>query len=151
MVVMLRQCCCGCSLKTGSIIIGVLELIAGISNLVVGITSASSSYSDVEGAAIAIAVFSALLIVVAICLITGAVNSNAFLLVPWMLFNFVFMIVYAVTNIIIAAQNIADGYPEAGAGNIIGVVIYVLLQVYFILVVYSLFRELKGTAPPTNA
>ncbi|KAJ4450673.1 hypothetical protein ANN_02102, partial [Periplaneta americana] len=80
---------------------------------------------NVEGAGIAIAVFSALLIVVAICLITGAVNGNPFLLVPWMLFNFVFMIVYAVTNIIIAAQNIADGYPEAGAGNIIGVVIYV--------------------------
>jgi hypothetical protein len=28
MVVMLRQCCCGCSLKTGTIIIGITEAVS---------------------------------------------------------------------------------------------------------------------------
>jgi len=28
MVIMLRQCCCGCTLKTGTIILGVLNIVS---------------------------------------------------------------------------------------------------------------------------
>jgi len=34
MVVMLRQCCCGCSLATGTIIIGIVETVGGFVKVV---------------------------------------------------------------------------------------------------------------------
>jgi len=158
MVVMLRQCCCGCSLKTGAIILGVLNIIGGVWNLISGIMAASvSDYFDEDTKKVLVpvgavlAVFGAILVLVSICLIIGAQKGNPVLLVPWMVFVIVFLVANTVLYIVYAVQYFAINDTTNGAGNIIAAIIYLLLQTYFLLVVYSLYRELKGTAPPNSA
>lgn len=158
MVVMLRQCCCGCTLKTGTIILGVLNALGGLGNLIQGITAASlgdsigTEYKDtIIAVGVVLAVIGAILLLVSICLIVGAQKNNPVLLMPWMVYTIIFVIVNTVLYIVNAAQYFEMGWSTQGTGNIIGAVIYILLETYFLLVVYSLFRELRGTAPPTNA
>nr|AGM32456.1 zinc metalloprotease-like protein [Coptotermes formosanus] len=158
MVVMLRQCCCGCTLKTGTTILGVLNLLGALANLIQGITAAAVAdsinveYKDtIVAIGAVVAVFGGIMLVVAICLLVGASKDNPVLLIPWMVYTVLFVIAYTVLQIVNAVQYFDMGYPESGAGSIVGVIIYILLETYFILAVYSLYRELKGTASPTFA
>lgn len=154
---MLRQCCCGCTLKTGTIILGVLDAIAAAYYLISSIVVASAAiavddknktYLETAATlATVLAVFSAVLLLVAICLIVGAANSKPNLLIPWMGYTIVFIVENTVVNIYYAVQYFELAEGAFGAGMIVGAVIYLLLQLYFLLVVYSLFRELRGTSP----
>jgi len=158
MVVMLRQCCCGCTLKTGTIILGVLNILGGLVNLITGIAAGVAS-DFVEGESktvvvtvgVVLAVLGGILLLVSICLIIGAAKDNPALLVPWLVFTVVFLIVNTVLNIVSAAEYFALKDIAGGAGNLVAAAIYILLEIYFLLVVYSLYRELKGTAPPNQA
>lgn len=154
---MLNQCCCGCELKTGTIIIGVLDGIAALYSLVTSIVAASAaivvgdknqSYLEtVATLSIVLAVFSALLLLVSICLLVGAAKEKPSLLIPWMVYSLVFIVENTVVNIYYAVQYIGMSEGVIAAGVIIGAIVHLLLQVYFLLVVYSLFRELKRTSP----
>jgi hypothetical protein len=157
MVMMLRQCCCGCTLKTGTIIIGVLTILGGLGNLIGGITTAvraADNFVDAEsvqvfvGVGAVLAVLGAILLVFSVLLIIGAQNDRPSLLVPWMVYTIVFLITNTVLYIFEAAEYFSRYDNVNGAGNIVAAVIFVLLQTYFLLVVYSLYRELRGTAPP---
>ena len=47
MVVMLRQCCCGCTLKTGTIILGVLNIVsANFPSTFIAVYRIGSSFSQ---------------------------------------------------------------------------------------------------------
>jgi uncharacterized membrane protein len=156
---MLRQCCCGCTLKTGTIIIGVLNIIGGAGNLILGITSATAAsqyISDPEirnvviGTGATLAVFGAILLLFSICLIIGAQNEKPALLVPWMVYTIIFLIVNTIIYIVQAVQLFRANDASNGAVNIVAATLFVLLQTYFLLVVYSLYREQKGTAPTSS-
>jgi len=158
MVIMLRQCCCGCTLKTGTIILGVLNILGGLANLITGITTAVVGDTfDAEtkqvfvGVGAVLAVIGGILLLVAICLVIGAIKENPALLVPWMVYVIIFMIANTILYILYAAEYFSVNDAANGTGNIIAALIYLLLQTYFLLVVYSLYRELKGTAPPNHA
>jgi len=51
MVIMLRQCCCGCTLKTGTIIIGVLNIVsANFPSNFIAVYRSGSSFSEEQTA-----------------------------------------------------------------------------------------------------
>jgi hypothetical protein len=52
-------------------------------------------------------------------------QDNPVLLIPWMVYTVLFVIAYTVLQIINAVQYFDMGYPESGAGSIVGVIIYI--------------------------
>ncbi|PSN50980.1 hypothetical protein C0J52_08603 [Blattella germanica] len=165
MVVMLRQCCCGCTLKTGTLIIGILNALGGLGNLINGIVYAGYDYNSLEYYGngqeyidafetiqvimIVILVVSAILLIVALCLIAGAVTGNPTLLLPWLVYSICYLCVNTILYIVMGsiAAGVTNGGAAAASFFVVGL-IYFALEAYFILVVYSFYRELKGTAPP---
>ncbi|XP_021919318.1 uncharacterized protein LOC110829656 [Zootermopsis nevadensis] len=162
-VPMLNQCCCGCTLKTGSIIIGTLNAVFSGIYFITGIITAgvaanaanspnsaqenSDTWSSIEAVYIAYAVFAAVLCLVAVCLIVGAVNGNPVLLLPWLGYASVSIIINFILSIVNAAYYISLSYAANGVLFLLGGFIGVCLEIYFILVVYSFYRQLKGTGP----
>jgi len=158
MVMMLRQCCCGCTLKTGAIIIGVIDIFFALGHLSIGIEFAVAGPfvhgplgAAFIGVGVVLAVLGAIMLAFCICLIIGADKGNPTLLVPWMVYTIVYMILNTILTAALAALLIASVFLTVfGILLIVELIIHFLLQTYFLLVVYSLYRELKGTAPPSN-
>ncbi|PSN33056.1 hypothetical protein C0J52_17758 [Blattella germanica] len=152
MVLMLRQCCCGCSLKTGTIIIGVLNLIGACFGVVNGILLASVSTKDgynAEGAksiGISICVFSAVMVLIASLLIVGATKGKPFLLLPWLICAIILTVIYVILYVVLGVSNFQQHQSQEGAIYIVSAIITALVETYFILVVYSLYREQRGNA-----
>jgi uncharacterized membrane protein YesL len=105
------------------------------------------SVSVFVGVSISFAVLGAIMLLVSISLVIGAKKCIPALLVPWMVYTIVFLITNTVLYILDAAQYFAFKYIAAGTGNIVAAIIYLLLNLYFLLVVYSRYRELKDPPP----
>ncbi|KAJ9596638.1 hypothetical protein L9F63_012335 [Diploptera punctata] len=146
MVVMLRQCCCGCSLKTGTIIIGVLNLIAACLGFGSGGVLLSQKETEFKTMGIVELILAAVLIIISILLIVGAMKDRPALLAPWMICAIIIMIVTIIIYIVGAAKAFQHSDSSTGVSYLISALIYSILETYFILVVYSLYRELRGNA-----
>lgn len=155
MVVKLRQCCCGCSLSTGTIIIGIIETVSGFLNVVLCFiaaieandlkkeTDALDALDTITVTNIILGIIAALATVLAVLLILGAKWRNTSYLLPWMIYTCFYIFATVISYVI---NTVA--YSEAGelllAGvSAFGAVLFVSIQAYFMLVVYSLYRELR--------
>ncbi|XP_046634281.1 uncharacterized protein LOC124313405 [Daphnia pulicaria] len=146
----INQFCCNCSLQTGSKVVGALSLILQIIGLVVFLISASSDASDVEGGIVSFKfigrIISTIFMVTAIIfvLVSATKNNRPMLLLPWLVLQVLSVITGIVSSLyigiclLIAVPNITGLiFMTLGLGaSIIGI--------YFWLVVYSYYHELKA-------
>lgn len=165
-----KTCCCCLSLRTGCIIIGVVELLGYLSIIASHSTSASKILGTIIG------------VVASVLLVYGAYKKNRFCLWPWIVINIISIIVLVVGLLMCAFAStiIVDIYNEAVAQGqiqptqddedtfkaagmafvvIIAVIILILIVILVLitLVAYSYVCELReeqerqnndGNAPP---
>ncbi|XP_077300668.1 uncharacterized protein LOC143921296 [Arctopsyche grandis] len=153
----LNTFCCGCTLKTGAIIVGVVDAIWVIIMLIVSIlvsvvlndpsidtTTETGDEQTLYSMFVAYSVFSAIYLIMAIMLIVGASKNSPNCLIPWLGYVFAYIIVYLVGAIINSISYFSLGNVGAACSFIISGILGISLQFYFFLVVYSLYRLLKN-------
>ncbi|XP_047114046.1 uncharacterized protein LOC124794370 [Schistocerca piceifrons] len=154
-VPMLDYCCCGCTLQTGSVLIGTFELVRSILALLESLIHFHPFQFNyklawtyfVDGYTIATSVFAVLMIAASILLIVAA-NKNRHRLVFW------WLIINSAITIILALSFPATMTLGFMYGSTPWMITYLVLgflelglEVYFMLVVYSYFRIIVERAP----
>ncbi|KAJ9582438.1 hypothetical protein L9F63_003236, partial [Diploptera punctata] len=126
---MLNACCCGCTLKTGTVIIGIIDIVIAAFNFIGGIVVASSieaiNQSDypglnleeyrslldtLEATMIVAAVIGAILFIVASLLIAASLYESPKLVIPWLVYTCLHMLFNLIVYII-------NGATYASLGN----------------------------------
>ncbi|KAJ9582439.1 hypothetical protein L9F63_003237 [Diploptera punctata] len=149
MVVMLRQCCCGCSLKTGSSIISITDSTIGLLSIVLAIAGPefAKDYHGMFEVVIASGVTGALLLMVSVLMFFGARSGQLRYLLPWLLYGCLYTVLSFIQHILLAVSNFNTDNTGMGIAFIVICIIHESLQIYSLLIVYSYYRELKGEAP----
>ncbi|XP_054263120.1 uncharacterized protein LOC128986665 [Macrosteles quadrilineatus] len=144
---MLKECCCGCSLKTGSMIIGFITMIwasiltyMAIMSLINGNYVIVSKDSNIDtvlescilGARTLQAIFSLFLII-------ATHKENAGLILPWLVVALVVVMMEGAYLATMASHlAIGDLNPR-----IVSLATHVSVTVYFFFVVYSYYRQVR--------
>ncbi|XP_067011936.2 uncharacterized protein [Anabrus simplex] len=161
-----KQCCCGCTLKTGSIVIGILEAVGcGLFLVIVILATAffaalrdnSMDQPDVtqeqlEAFHAAMAALVILMIVLAVNLVAqlvfaillacGASHENPSLIKPWIICSIVSLILSIILYIVSASIAIGNGETASGVQSLVSCALGSALKIYFIVVVRSYHLEL---------
>lgn len=153
MVPQLEQCCCGCELRTGSKFVGWIGAIFGTILFIIFLltTIGLFAYADqidpkkapkeaVLAAEIILIVTTALSLLRAlfsISLLIGAYQEKISYYLPWIIYTTVALVL----EFIILISSIFTGNTEAI--NIIRNFVTLCVDVYFVLVVYSDYRQQK--------
>ncbi|XP_049789924.1 uncharacterized protein LOC126195383 isoform X1 [Schistocerca nitens] len=154
MLPQLNHCCCGCSLQTGSILIGAYQLVRGlfeaISDLLLGIAGGRNGHGwDYlwDGFPYIEAILGILKIIAALVLIFGAnkerhrlifwclIINVALLIIEAALFPLTIVIFFVYANTIEAVITLLLGLGDFG------------LELYFLWVVFSYYRIIEERAP----
>ncbi|XP_054260882.1 uncharacterized protein LOC128985428 isoform X2 [Macrosteles quadrilineatus] len=156
----LTTCCCGCSLRTGTKIIGWLSLICGILMVILMGTSLTALYyledhpektpspesKEILDHLPALKALAMFLIVVhiltcglAFILLLGAYQNKAKFVLIW-------VVVSLTAEIMEQALNLAQTLTVSQGGIFYFNFIYFVIDLYFILVVYSFYREIKNVS-----
>lgn len=131
---MLSKCCCCVELRTGAIVIAVLQILGALGNLSNGLSWETLIYAVIGVACGA-------------CLLFGAIKNNA----VGTLINLILTAIGIVWTIIIAAiffygSAVAYHSDQATAWAIAGVVSLICagLNIYFWICVFSFHKEIKS-------
>ncbi|XP_029213022.2 uncharacterized protein LOC114976691 isoform X2 [Acropora millepora] len=151
MAVVVRSCCCGCSLKTGVLVIAFLSLIGGGYNIHSSFSSASEfsrgSYGglsppsaehlqvaiNLQKTAGALSVFQVL---TSLSLVAACILRNRLLVLP-----------YLVLNVILLGYNLGVVIYYIVVWKLISLIIFIAISwafsIYFLIVVYSFHEALR--------
>ncbi|XP_046665522.1 uncharacterized protein LOC124357620 isoform X2 [Homalodisca vitripennis] len=152
----LDSCCCGCSLKTGSKIIGWISMIANIVLVIIlGLALAGLYYieehrdkltpehKDVldhlsikKSAAIMMIIIHVIGCILSLILLIGVYQQKAKLVLTWVLIS----LTCALIEQLIIIFKLFTVYQAED----IGYIIWFLFRLYFFLVVYSFYREIQN-------
>ncbi|XP_073228217.1 uncharacterized protein [Porites lutea] len=160
MAILVRTCCCGCDLKTGILLIGILGVLGSGYGIYAGFNGAKTLINlkdeyrelDQEGVKLPIdykyykGVINLLYVAAAINILGLLVNlmllfsfctRNRFLALPYIIF-YAFSVLYSLA-VTIFLISIWHGFQYHFAVDMVAPVI----TIYFILVVYSYFESLR--------
>nr|CAH0109360.1 unnamed protein product [Daphnia galeata] len=151
MGVIVNKCCCGCSLQTGTKIIGSFHLVVGLISLIT-VVVITIIYRGIPVIVliftpVGIASFVIWIAVTIPVLIAASKNRRPGLLLPWLILNFLailFGLGYGLYNSI---ATVLPFYVGSGIVQIISIILGCALGIYFWLVIYSYRQELKEQLP----
>jgi len=129
-----NSCCCGCTLKTGSLIIGILYLIGSLGGTIQYGYAAVATHHGILWFS---AVVYVIQLIAACLLIHGTRTENASLVRVWVYVQAVVTILQVISLIIVAVSAFS-------IGGIISGLIVIGLCIYFIVVVRSYALELES-------
>ncbi|XP_063700743.1 uncharacterized protein LOC134831038 [Culicoides brevitarsis] len=144
----LNTCCCY-SLRTGTIISGVIGIVLAIINLILIFTTRAEFKTIIMDwlpssvVKIIIAINLAMTILISILLIVGAMKRNHYLMLPWVILGIMLAIGLLISVLYTAIVLLIDGFISAGVLWIIVGLIVVAIYVYMWVIVFSYFSDLK--------
>ncbi|XP_029671213.1 lysosomal-associated transmembrane protein 4A-like [Formica exsecta] len=137
--------CCGCcSLKTGTIIIGVLGIVFSVFFLIETFTvNIKWPLIFTTTAKIIFAIYHCITILFCTLLVIGSIKKNAFMMLPWMVQDMIIIVVFLVitvygTIVLFINNMVSDGLFLFFFG-----LAAVMINMYMWLVVYHHFQELR--------
>ncbi|XP_067012046.2 uncharacterized protein [Anabrus simplex] len=164
-----QRFCCACSLKTGALIIGILEAIFSAAGLIVLILIATSLAVVVSGVVdhpetskeeaelihggskvllivtCVMGVLVALQMVMSILLACGASNENPKLIKPWIIYSITGLTIIILLCLVMGGVAFAVNNIEAGVKFLIFCITTAVVQIYCMIVVNSYHGELTRT------
>lgn len=157
MVVDFPDFCCGISLKTGTIIIGVIQSILSFMFMILCAAYAENPHELVDMTdksllpdtltlrclLVIIAVASALQCIFSIFLIFGAETNRPLLFLPWLIFNPISIAAYVITTIIGMIQHSAINNTYFIVGHLLVGLGVCLIGGYNIVRVYRFYKHLR--------
>ncbi|KAI5718093.1 hypothetical protein M8J77_016124 [Diaphorina citri] len=148
-----ESCCCGCSLRTGAIIIAVLSIIQGISSLIeenvphgVGKDGRTIDEGEFQDPAWLTTLFTIGYLITAICaiiLLVGIIKRSKVLMLPWLywtVISFVCALIYVIFTVVLLFIKVDF---LVGLAGLVGGVIGAAIVIYFWLVVHSYYIHIK--------
>lgn len=155
MAVLVRSCCCGCSLRAGVLVIAVLGLIGGGYSIYSNFRGASAlSESRDEGLSLPISakqiqviinlmktsgVFNILVVLTSICIFGACSLKNRFLVLP-----------YLVLHVILLGYSLGVIIYFSVVWGVVAAILFIIpaaiewsLSIYFLIVVYSFHEALR--------
>ncbi|KAM0734424.1 hypothetical protein ACS0PU_011895 [Formica fusca] len=144
----LTTCCGCCSLKTGTIIIGVLQSVFTVFSLIVNFTMTDIEWETIIGldrttAEISFAIYYCIIILFCTLLVIGSIKKNTFMMLPWMILNMMIAVVFLVIIVFSTIVFIIYYIPAGLFSSFCGLVVATMIYMYQWLVVYSHFQELR--------
>uniref|UniRef100_A0A8D8XN21 Uncharacterized protein n=1 Tax=Cacopsylla melanoneura TaxID=428564 RepID=A0A8D8XN21_9HEMI len=145
----LDNCCCGCSLKTGSIISGVLGIIIGAATLALILSTDMKIKTIIIDTLppsivkIILAINLVFTILISVLLLIGVIYRHKFLMLPWVILAITLAVGLAFSVLYTAVVFILAGEVFGGMFWIVGGLITVAIYVYMWLVVYSYYQLLR--------
>ena len=136
------KCCCCFDLRTGSIIIAVLQIVGSLGMLGLA-THESACWSALVGVA------------AGICLLIGAIKSNASAILVYLILAMIDIVLQVVVGILFCAGSAAlsnttgildapvDLYADFFLGFGIGIILMALIDIYFWVCVYRFYQLTK--------
>ncbi|XP_049841821.1 uncharacterized protein LOC126292059 [Schistocerca gregaria] len=157
-MVVIHQCCCGCSLRMGTIIIAILFV--SLSFVQIGtsmyyllthqyiddVVNRGELVSVIKALLIEVLVYSAMQAICSVLLLYGAIQEKSGMLLPWVVTEILVNIVMAVIGIIVfsgAFTSTAIAIVGLNTRVFVCIVIYVLFNLYSLVVVCSYYRTLR--------
>ncbi|KAL9951894.1 hypothetical protein ACROYT_G044637 [Oculina patagonica] len=157
MAILVRTCCCGCDLRTGILLIGILGLLSsgygiyssfdayktltrienGPQQTLEKLPVAYKYFKVVINLSIASIAFRAISTLANLLLLGSYGTLNRFLAMPWFFWE-IFMVLYTF-GLTIFLMTIWNGFATVFVVNILGW----LLTIYFVIVVYSYIENLR--------
>ena len=124
-----NQCCCCVDLRTGAIVIAVLDILNGFGNFSQGATGIVSGIA---------------LLVAGALPLYGAIKYHQMAVLVYLILEVIGIILLLIMAILVFVAGAQ--YGDIGAVAIIGVVIFIVaaLHFYFWLCVYSFYKGLKS-------
>ncbi|KAK7865272.1 hypothetical protein R5R35_012569 [Gryllus longicercus] len=148
-----QKCCCGCNLRLGSAIIGVLFFLSGLSQLITYSVQADNAEQNGEGdnkaTYIVSAVLAAIMMLSTGLLLLGVHKEREGLLKPWLIIYSILAGIAILVSIIGAIVAFAIAEAVIGAALLITGIILLLVYGYCLVVVYSYYLSLSGIQPGT--
>ncbi|XP_029671210.1 lysosomal-associated transmembrane protein 4A-like [Formica exsecta] len=143
----LTTCCGCCSLKTGTIIIGVLGIVFSVLSLIV-ILMTNIEWETIIGldkttAEIIFAIYYCIIILFCTLLVIGSIKKNAFMMLPWMVLNMIIIVVFLVIIIYRTIVFINYDLVLSGLFTFFFDLVALMINMYMWLVVYHHFQELR--------
>uniref|UniRef100_A0A336MGD7 CSON001297 protein n=1 Tax=Culicoides sonorensis TaxID=179676 RepID=A0A336MGD7_CULSO len=144
----MTSCCCY-SLRTGTIITGVLGIILAIITLILIFTTRAEFKTFIMDwlpssvVKIIIALNLAMTILISILLIFGAMKRNHYLMLPWVILGIMLAIGLLISGLYTGIMLIIDGFVLAGVLWIIIGLFVVGVFIFLWVVVFSYFSDLK--------
>ncbi|XP_046981772.1 uncharacterized protein LOC124550988 isoform X2 [Schistocerca americana] len=144
--------CCGCTLRTGSIITAVLFLVWSLAQIaaasyalfMLGNTySVYTTWAAIDKIVIACLTYYVIEVICDIILIIGAVKDKTVLFLPWMIIQVLVDVLLAVVGVIAWAADFWYELPFDGLTISFSAGIYLFSDMYFLRVVYSYYRTLQ--------
>ncbi|XP_049944080.1 uncharacterized protein LOC126425171 isoform X2 [Schistocerca serialis cubense] len=144
--------CCGCTLRTGSIITAVLFLVWSLAQIAAAsyaLFMLGNSYSvyttwaAIDKIVIAYLSYYVIEVICDIILIIGAVKGKTVLFLPWMIIQVLVDVLLAVVGVIAWAADFWYELPFDGLTISFSAGIYLFSDMYFLRVVYSYYRTLQ--------
>jgi len=145
-----KQCCCGCTLETGSKIIAWLEIIGGVLMVIAGILAAlgggGESHEDFIGAGVESPVSQILggilSTIFGIVLLRGIKKRRPDHIGAWVIITLVGIIVYIVAIMILVVFLIVAGAIKAAVAVVVVCAIQIGVSFYYLVVVSSFRKEI---------
>ncbi|XP_075233680.1 uncharacterized protein LOC142331568 [Lycorma delicatula] len=152
---MLKECCCGCTLRTGTMIIGFLSLIAAIIVSCITIVSLNTLQHLKQAHVLDIALEMIVLavrfvqIILSLLLIVGTHKGRASYICPWLVLSLFLVLIESFYLLLMACELIVGTLNS----QIFSLCTHISVTIYFLLVVFSHYREIqhrRATAEQQN-
>ncbi|XP_069681121.1 uncharacterized protein [Periplaneta americana] len=155
MALPLRTCFCCCELKTGTVSIAVYYIVGGVASVLTSIITTEAldpdpeveSFRDaiktIKTVSIVVAAMGSLLTLMSGLLIHSLMKNKPMFLLPWMVYVALYMIVFVASNVIDTVVYSRTQDYLLAIYSVLWAVTSSAFETYSILLVYSLYRELK--------
>ncbi|XP_047100126.1 uncharacterized protein LOC124717340 isoform X1 [Schistocerca piceifrons] len=155
-MVLMHQCCCGCTLRMCTIIIAILFV--SLSFVQIGtsmyyLLTYQDIYDDVNRGELVIKtlltevlVYSAMQAICSVLLLYGAIKEKSGMVLPWIATEILVTIVMAVIGVIVYTGGFSDSaiaVVDLKVRVFVCIIIYVLFNLYSLVVVCSYYRTLR--------
>ncbi|XP_076247095.1 uncharacterized protein LOC143187042 [Calliopsis andreniformis] len=141
--------CCGCySVRTGTIIIGILDIILSIISLVLIFVlnvEWKTILLDVDQDIVKIiyAINLCMTILIAVLLLVGVYKKNTFMMLPWVILGLILAVGLLVSIVYTAIMFFINHDVISGVVWLVTGFISLVIYIYMWLVVYSHFQQLR--------
>ncbi|XP_073971737.1 uncharacterized protein [Rhodnius prolixus] len=151
----LKTCCCCFTTETGSKIIGWLETIFGIIGMIycdLSLRDETKKLVNIGNADTAVVAVSLVLCcinaILGIFLLFSIYKQNMSYIRLWVVISIIVLVInlaLSISRIILLPQGVTDEYRGVDVGvEVIGLILSFIIGSYFILVVYSYYREIQA-------
>ncbi|XP_008475925.1 uncharacterized protein LOC103512915 [Diaphorina citri] len=142
-----NSCCCGCTLRTGAIIIAVLSMLNGLTPFMdKNQKKGKNKFEGLEDPAWFQTVFNIGYIItsiLAIIMLIGILKRRKNFMLPWLYFIAFYFFIACIYSVYVVIVLFIKVSVTMGIAGIVGVVIGVALLVYFWLIEHSYYIHLK--------